>query len=238
MLEKKTHEIIENLDINTREMEATRTKIQQSIREINDILQIEDPAMMWKTAKFVEKKQEVRLKELETLAQKLREVIVHDFTFQMDIKDIAHEINKLHTKDRLSIARWKIPYMDHLHTKALSTTFRLHGFSWKISLSKNENFLAVFLEFLDSSTAVAWFLNTKFMIKLINQKDILKCHHHGLYIHPFGEDNPSAGYDNFMEITELFNESNGWVVSDSALIEVELQDLEVLESKPIPKSNT
>jgi hypothetical protein len=101
-IKEKTHETIEGLciffvqhfadkeDINTKDTEMTRAKLQQTIRENEDLLQIDDPDLLLKTSKYVEKKQEMRLKDFDTSDMKMTEVIVNDYTFQLDIKNIVY----------------------------------------------------------------------------------------------------------------------------------------------------
>ena len=221
---------MEGIASNADEMRENKKKTLEAISGIDFMLEIKEPEAFAVAVQDTEKKLDEHLLK-NSFKEKPNQFIVNDYSFYISFDKIKSEISHLHTNDKLSIARWKVKNYSTSVSREVSSLFRLYGFNWRLVLHPHsiEEKMSLYLEFMDSTTAVSWQLSVKFVLRIINQKNILTSKSSEVLTYAFGVDSKKCGCSEFLSNEELESSVEGWISEDSVLFEVELLELDILE---------
>ncbi|XP_028775409.1 MATH domain and coiled-coil domain-containing protein At3g58210-like [Neltuma alba] len=109
-----------------------------------------------------------------------------------------------------------------------SEVFTMGRCAWKIALYRGRQdgkYLAIFLEVADlSALPHGWSISAAYTFTVVNQASIEKSERRAFY-KKFCADSNSWGYPSFMDLATLQNPSNGYILNDICIVEVEFSEV-------------
>ncbi|KAF8005626.1 hypothetical protein BT93_K0032 [Corymbia citriodora subsp. variegata] len=122
---------------------------------------------------------------------------------------------------------WTIENFSRLNTKKLySDIFFVGGYKWRILIfpkGNNVDYLSIYLDVADSATLpYGWSRYAQFSLTVINQI------HNKFSIrketqHQFNARESDWGFTSFMQLSELYNPSRGYLVNDTCIVEADVE---------------
>ncbi|TKY53209.1 Ubiquitin carboxyl-terminal hydrolase 12 [Spatholobus suberectus] len=161
------------------------------------------------------------------------------------------EMANQNTRDKMfEKFTWTIRDFSKLDKKLYSEKFSLDGHTWRILIfpkGNNVDYLSIYLDAAGDLVNLPdnWNKFANFKLALINQLNnemtkIRECEH------LFDARKPDWGFPSFIPLDELRNSSNGFIVNDTCIIEVEIlvskskhenQPISKIDDKPIERTD-
>ncbi|KAI9111195.1 hypothetical protein K1719_017806 [Acacia pycnantha] len=154
------------------------------------------------------------------------------------IHSISRKIRLSAHKGCVSFIKTGVTFQVFTHNTSCSEVFTVGGRAWKFALyrgRKDGKYLAIYLEVADVwSLPQGWSIYAAFTFTVVNQASPENSEKGDLN-HKFRANVADWGYPSFMELAKLQNPSNGYILNDKCIVEVEFsEDLGKVEKSFVP----